>query len=324
MRIPIEFSSRNPSTGIWSEYGSNPIFSPTGTEDNIGFGSVWIDESTYHMFYFYNDSSDIAQIGHATSSDGITWTRDTANNPIMTKSASGWDGENVNVPRVWKEGSTWYMIYRGYASATGYRLGLATAIEPGGPWTKSASNPILTGTEAWELYGGKSYIDQGDVIKVGSTYYMQYTSCGGIYERSTGMAYSDDLTTWTKYASNPIFTNGYFNAGLFKYGDHYYMATPKYRIDDIPPFTRIELWRSLSPLFTNREMVRTIAMCDEADSGAWNYRSLDTPSILTDDIYRDSFPDDKIMMYISGSDTDHYWRMGLIEEDDIASALSFV
>jgi predicted GH43/DUF377 family glycosyl hydrolase len=281
------------------------------------------------MFYFYNDASDKYQIGHATSADGITWTKDTANNPILTKSGSGWDDYNVCVPVVWKEESTWYMLYRGrYSGDNAQKIGLATAVEPGGPWTKYASNPVLSGSEAWEIgSSSQSTIDPWGIIKVDGTYYLYYSTISPAnYNRSVGVATSTDLHTWTKYGSNPVMIGHRFCVYVFKYGDHYWMVAPK---KTVPGETNsetvnrpcFELWRSTSPYFTNPELVRIIYQTSTDD--AWNDTTSDCPWILQDSIARDSFPSNKIMLYFSGYDAAN-WKTGLIEEDDIASALSFV
>lgn len=325
---PFFSSGRNPLNGAWAQYASNPVLSPEGTEDNTAFASVFLDGSTYHMFYFYNNASDIYQIGHATSSDGITWTKDTANNPILAESGSGWDNYNVCVPVVWKEGSTWYMLYRGrYSSDNAQKIGLATASNPGGPWTKYGSNPVLSGSLAWEIgSSGQSSIDPWGIIKVGGTYYLYYSTISPAnYNRSVGVATSEDLHTWAKYAGNPIMIGHRFCVYVFHYGNHFWMICPK---KTVPGETNsestnkpcFELWRSLSPFFTNPEMVRILY---QTAASGWNSVTSDCPWALQSSIERTEFPSDKIMLYFSGSDGTK-WYTGLIEMDDVDAALEFV
>jgi len=54
------------------------------------------------------------QIGYATSSDGISWTKYGAN-PVLRLSSSGWDNAYVRDPSVIKEtDGTYKMWYNGY------------------------------------------------------------------------------------------------------------------------------------------------------------------------------------------------------------------
>ena len=110
-----------PDPGYWSKYAGNPVI-PNG------FGSTFYDSDTgiYHNFVSYGT------ILHYTSPDGINWTADTAHNPVLTPTQT-WEGDNVGVPMAWKEGGTWYMLYRAGSPNV---IGLATSTDAVN-WTHS-------------------------------------------------------------------------------------------------------------------------------------------------------------------------------------------
>jgi hypothetical protein len=290
--------------GEWTPYSGNPVLSPEGSEDYTTFASVLKVDTTYHMYYHYYNAANYEQIGHATSSDGKSWVKDSANNPVLTASVA-WESSNVGVPMVWKEGSTWYMLYRGKSGVHGDSTGLATSAD-GVSWAKDASNPV----RADEVWG---------IIKVGSTYYayFEYNSDG----RQIHVATSANLTSWTDIPSgNPILTGGRFCPFAFKRGSYYYLLVPHYTAGT--DYSELELYRDTAPTFlpANRTFMGVRKRCD---SGQWDGHDQDTPCVLTDTISRDTFPSDERWTYYSaeGPTGDNIWEEGLLIETDIDAAL---
>ncbi|MBA7684377.1 hypothetical protein ES703_92772 [subsurface metagenome] len=132
-------------------------------------------------------------IGRATSPNGIAWTPDTANNPVLEGTNDTWDNYGVATPYVIRHSSTNYeMWYTGGKIVPGTLLnflrgtsGLETALidgtnsaigratSPNGiAWTPDA-NPVLEkgAGDAWDRYG----VGAPSVIEVGNTYKMWYT-----------------------------------------------------------------------------------------------------------------------------------------------------
>lgn len=52
-------------------------------------------------------------IGHATSPDGLTWTKDPSNPVLTAGSAGNWDNPRVDCPTVIFDGDTFHMWYAG-------------------------------------------------------------------------------------------------------------------------------------------------------------------------------------------------------------------
>ncbi len=109
----------------WSASAANPIFTGATSDDAWDKkirerGWILVQDGIYHLWYTgYNDvRSPNRSLGHATSPDGLTWTRDPAN-PILNTS---W----VEDVCVVKQGPTYFMV----AEGAGDIAHLLTATDP--------------------------------------------------------------------------------------------------------------------------------------------------------------------------------------------------
>jgi len=114
------------STGQWTNYPSNPVLKPgaKGEWDAGALGSMTVLKvgEVFHMYYeawgtrgHNGDSVDYLtlQIGHATSDDGLQWTKDPAN-PVLRKGDAGeWDHDGTWDPFVLYEDGVFKMWYGG-------------------------------------------------------------------------------------------------------------------------------------------------------------------------------------------------------------------
>lgn len=288
------------SSSDWQKYTGNPILN--GNQD--GFASVFYDASSgvYHLFCSWSS------ILHYTSLNGQTgWVAD-PNNPVLS-------GNNEGVPMVWKEGATWYMLYR-YGGPD--KIGLATSADAS-HWTEYVGNPVLMGASGqWD--DPSNAIDPWGVIKIGSTYYLWYSTIGG--DRSVGLATSTDLVHWTKDSQNPIFTGGRFCVFSFKYGGYYYLLVPCYTTG---PYDDIELYRDVNPTFYPNSRTYLGLVIEPGPAGAWDQYRHDTPCVLTDTISRDTYAAASNQLwayYASTPDSGGSWWTGMCIEQNITDALT--
>ena len=176
-------------------------------------------------FSFSNANTNGSDI-RITASDGVTqipfWI-ETWN--ATSKTASIW----AQVPSVPTAGTTIYMYY-GNSAATSASSGSATflffddfdsATTGLGYWTLGATQTELVQDQGWEASAPHTL----SVLKLnmgGHTYWgyygLQAISCGGV-----GLAWSEDLVTWTKDSSNPMFLNGRWPR-VVQVGSTLYMA----------------------------------------------------------------------------------------------------
>jgi len=256
------------------------------------FGSViYIAANDYLLYY-----SDGTNVLRAASSDRLIWTPDTVNNPILTP-----DAGTLDVASAWKEDSSWYMLYRSNEWGGDKSIGLATSAD-GITWTKEATNPVITNADLGAWATGS--IDPWGVIKIGATYYLWVNDVGED-PRETGLVTSTDLINWTEDANSPMFTNGRYCVDVIKYNGYYYLFVPytpngSYDVGAINH--RIELYKDTDPRFlpASRKYLGYITV--GGGLGSWDNLYLDTPTVLTKTIQRDTYPDDELFMYYSGYD----------------------
>lgn len=134
-------------------------------------------------------------------------------NPILvTGGAKEWDGGEIEAGNVLKDGEVYYFYYHGTPRdkekwpRQGYRIGVATAPSPLGPWKKYEGNPIidLGSAEGWD--GGS--VACPTVVKEEATrYFLWYCGIGKTDDHhwSIGLATaSNPLGPWKKFEGNPV------------------------------------------------------------------------------------------------------------------------
>jgi hypothetical protein len=169
------------SDGIsWTRYEGNPILSPGGNggwdDWSIHSPSVLKDGSAYRMWYGGQDYQySPERIGYATSFDGISWTKYSANPVLVPGGNGGWDDKHVTEQFVTKEGATYKMYYTGNSYSDIVQIGLATSID-GTSWTKYDGNPILPmgSPGEWDSFTVACAV----VVLDGSAYKMWYQGYG--------------------------------------------------------------------------------------------------------------------------------------------------
>jgi hypothetical protein len=144
------------------------------------------------------DGSENFSIGHATSTDGITWEKDSSNPVLEVGTAGSWDQVGIQVGSVIFDDDTYHMWYYSWNNSGSVRIGYATS-EDGVVWSKYESNPVMVPSDPWE----NNTVRKPIVLFDGVKFCMWYS--GGAYnEWRTGYATSPDGINWTKYVNNPV------------------------------------------------------------------------------------------------------------------------
>ena len=147
-------------------------------------------------------------------------------NPILVPGdEEAWDGNDLEACDIFKDRDTYYLYYHAHPGdksclPRGYRIGVASAPYPLGPWTKHDKNPIIDwGPEGSFDYGS---IACASIIKEGADkYYLWYEVNGG---RNICLAYaSNPLGPWKKYEGNPVLEDFGYIGGVVKVNGKYYM-----------------------------------------------------------------------------------------------------
>ncbi|HEX9710822.1 MAG TPA: hypothetical protein VGB42_12760 [Candidatus Thermoplasmatota archaeon] len=191
----------------WSADAS-PVLSPTASAWDSGqilWPSILYEGGVYKMWYMGTVSWDVADIGYATSPDGINWTK-YAGNPIFTNaSGSAWDNYNVGWPQVVKVGSTYFMYYSGRVNTDARKsIGLATSTD-GTNWTRHPSNPVIN---RGAISAGNYEATVADVFYRDGVFYLYWTCAATSSNYDTCVSTSTDGVTFAHFNLNPIITNG--------------------------------------------------------------------------------------------------------------------
>ena len=178
-----------------------------------------------------NDLKDATQIENSLLESG-QFIHIPGPNPVLQPGTQeSWDSIDVETADAFKDFGTYYLYYHGTgklreSGKVGYRLGVATASHPLGPFKKYADNPIVeVGTKgSWDDYHTACAM----ILKEGlDKYYMWYSGYGlGDEHRvwSIGLATaSHPLGPWKKHEANPILKDFGYVGGVVKVEGKYYM-----------------------------------------------------------------------------------------------------
>ena len=217
--IQVESASlpSEPSSFNHVQYTNHQVLMPQGTtwEQNATRNMCVITNAgLYKMWYNAYDSGNVACIGYAESSDGMVWN----NRQKVMVADKPWETTSVYHPNVIYDASVnkFKMWYTGNASK---QIGYATSSD-GINWTKYASNPIMSPTDAWEI----NLVSDPFVMKEDGIYKMWYSGNDGS-EYRIGYATSFDGIHWTKYSGNPLLSDlgGIGDAHVIKINNIYYI-----------------------------------------------------------------------------------------------------
>lgn len=226
-----------------STNGRIPLGVNTAGDDvRVYAPSVIKDGSLYKMWYAGFDGTNW-QIYHATSVDGLTWTKydnskegasDTTGTNGRIPLGTGTKGDDAQVyfSSVIKDGGVYKMWYSGADGST-YRIYMATSTD-GLTWNKydntipansdgtSTNGRIPLGTAG---KGDSGSVESAKVIKDGDVYRMWYIGADVAFVYRVYYATSTDGLTWTKYdntipaISDGSSTNGRIPTGNVGRGD---------------------------------------------------------------------------------------------------------
>jgi len=194
------WSETNPEGGIgyatsldginWTKYEDNPVLGEAGSESwelgGPGYCSVIATDEGYKMWYTAGPDENWASsnIGYATSEDGISWVRDTLNNPVLSHApVNKWDNPLIGQPKVIMVNDVYHMSYTGMrTNGDERRIGWAVSND-GINWYKY-DNPLTD----WGLYEWSdpvlipnpgqwdgSFVESGTIMLIGDSLHAWYS-----------------------------------------------------------------------------------------------------------------------------------------------------
>lgn len=282
---------------IFTKYAQNPL---TFTGSFPGWNEygrlqpqVIYDGQQYKMWYSSFNGQHF-KVAHATSSDGINWTRDTLYSLIDT-----YENHDPS-PLITPNGMTLY--FAGDQGGGHYRIFKVNMIDDTHP-DLSTLKTIMTPQGGWEVGGISAqfayYKDQ--------TYYLFFGGQNGSGVWNIGLATSQDGENWSRCQNNPILT-GVDGAFLYELNNKYYLF---FHNQDHTGIGVAETNDSLScnANWTNKQQILT-------PGSTYDQRHMTGPAIVS--------KDGKLNMYYSGLGNDVVWRINLASANlsDIPSPIS--
>lgn len=191
----------SPDGITWTKYASNPVLTLGGLgawdSQIVREPNVVKDGSTYHMWYAGTENWPRFNIGHATSPDGIAWTKDSAN-PVLVGTAGQWDANETYSPSVVMNGGVFEMFYSG-ENGNRWLEGHATSSD-GTVWAKDDNAILSPETTGWETGDSTDY---ASAVLDGGTWKLFYSGAGsGGYQ--IGLA---TLTSQAQLTFRPMATS---------------------------------------------------------------------------------------------------------------------
>jgi predicted GH43/DUF377 family glycosyl hydrolase len=223
----------------WVQYPGNPVIGPpsSGTWDSVvrAVEGLVVVDGTYHLFLTGTATTALRDhaIGHATSTDGISWQMDPAN-PVLTPETEGsWQVQSLISAAVLHDGEVFHMWYGGddYANT---RVGYATSPD-GTSWTRYPGNPVLSEGPPGSF--DAAVVSPNDVLYHDGLFRMWYGAqqVPNLMSPSRiGYATSVDGVTWNRHP-DPVLepTTGWeslhiYGVGMIHDGSTFHMWYPGY------------------------------------------------------------------------------------------------
>jgi len=197
----------SPDGRTWTINEASPVLVPGPgwyDEMTVDHASVQIVDGLYHMWYSCTAADGHNRIAHATSSDGLDWTKDPAN-PVLDLGPPGsLDSAELIHPCVLFEDPVLHIWYNGHDDEV-QRILHATSLD-GITWSRDATPALEPGQQgAWD----DEQLGMMSVVPYGGFYHMLYTGWGADEVIQIGFAASANGLDWIKWRTDePVFEPG--------------------------------------------------------------------------------------------------------------------
>ncbi|MCA9753218.1 MAG: hypothetical protein KC591_13585, partial [Gemmatimonadetes bacterium] len=168
--------------------------------------TVVIVGGQYHLWYSGVAADQHSRIAHATSPDGIVWTKDAAN-PVMDLGLPGsLDDQELIHPFAIYESPRFRLWYNGYGGTPDAQRILYAESLDGVSWTRHPVAAIDLGNPGdWD----DTQLYMMCVVRFAGLYTMFYTASNTSSEFGIGYATSPDAITWSRRSpSAPVLSPG--------------------------------------------------------------------------------------------------------------------
>jgi predicted GH43/DUF377 family glycosyl hydrolase len=156
----------------WARASDKPVLSPEQPWEKVAVmcPHVLFDDrqKLYRMWYSGGEQYEPNAIGHATSQDGLKWTRHEKDPVFRPGPKNTWEQDRVTACQVIKQGEWHVLFYIGFSDKHHAQIGLARSRDGITGWQRHPANPILRpGKGQWDadavykpyaIYDGKRWL----------------------------------------------------------------------------------------------------------------------------------------------------------------------
>jgi hypothetical protein len=145
----------SPDGRSWTRRASKPVLIPDRAWEKVAVmcPHVLFDEDSglYRMWYSGGEQNEPNAIGHATSKDGISWTKDPGNPVFRPDPANSWEKDRVTACQVLRHEGWIVMFYIGFRDEPHAQIGIARSRDGLTGWQRHPANPIIRpGRGRWD------------------------------------------------------------------------------------------------------------------------------------------------------------------------------
>ena len=137
----------SPDGTAWKRQSERPVLSPEQPWEKVAVmcPDVLYDEGQklYRMWYSGGEQYEPNAIGHATSKDGLRWTRHRDNPVFRPQPANPWEKDRVTACQVIRHKGWFLMLYIGFRDEQHAQIGLARSRDGLTGWQRHPGNPII-------------------------------------------------------------------------------------------------------------------------------------------------------------------------------------
>lgn len=113
----------------WKRMSTKPVLSPERRWEKVAVMCphvVWDEHAhSFRMWYSGGEQNEPNAIGYATSPDGLTWTKRTANPIFSPDKRNDWEKDRVTACQVIRQGDWHVMLYIGFRDEATAQIGIA-------------------------------------------------------------------------------------------------------------------------------------------------------------------------------------------------------
>jgi hypothetical protein len=319
--LALSYSIKEPLSSSVIENPLNPLVygHSSGAGGDIGTPASFYPPAVVlkdGVYYVGSKSGDLGCMIKSVDG-GVNWT-EISGIKINVGAAASWDELGYRDGRMYynPDDSTYYWFYCGRKADNTESVGLATATDPEGTWTKYAPNPILNITDVNTFFGSTcDIIGIRDIVKVGSTYYWLIARvdttvpmyCNTFICTSTSLTgpltiVGDVLVSYDDIYRAYPYDNNVDGNSIIKVGDTWVMIITAGAVDlDLPNENNIYI--ATAAAITGPWKISRNILIDAGNTGEWDERRVYDASFLkeNDGIWQSpQLVDGKIRIFYAG------------------------